>query len=103
MHLETNQLLLRPVTLADTTAIADVVFSDPDVVAMLAHNTRLKEDALREAERWISGMGIDGSNSIWEDGGVGLFAVTPKVDTNRSTCTGSRAQHLIWLSLDLSR
>lgn len=78
MHIKTNQLLLRPLAIADADAIAEVVFSDPDVVAMLAHNTRLKEDAQLEAKRWTSVMGIDGDNSIWEDGGMGLFAVTPK-------------------------
>ena len=39
---------------------------------------RNKVVAQREAERWTNGMGIDGDNDIWEDGGMGLFAVMPK-------------------------
>ena len=78
MEIETARLTLRPVTTADTQAIADVVFSDPDVVGMLAHNTRRREDAVEEAARWTKVMGSDGDDTIWGDGGLGLFAVIPK-------------------------
>ena len=78
MRIETDRLILRPVTTADTQAIADVVFSDPNVAGMLAHNTRRPADAFSEAARWTRIMGLDGDGGIWDDGGIGLFAVTPK-------------------------
>ncbi|WP_109564021.1 GNAT family N-acetyltransferase [Jannaschia seohaensis] len=83
MHLETERLVLRPVTLADSAEIAETIFSDPNVVGMLAHNTKTADDALLEAERWTSIMGIDGSGGIWENGGMGLFAVLPKTAEDR--------------------
>ena len=78
MLIETERLILRPVSLSDTQDIAQVVFSDPNVVGMLAHNTKDPADAYTEARRWTSVMGIDGDGSIWKDGGLGLFAVIAK-------------------------
>lgn len=78
MLIETNRLLLRPLELGDTAELARVVFSDPDVVGMLAHNTKVPEDAEAEAQIWAHTMGIDGAGGIWDDGGMGLFAVVPK-------------------------
>lgn len=76
--IETPRLILRPVTADDTSAIADVIFSDPDVAGMLAHDTRDPEDALKAASKWTSIMGVDGEGGIWNDGGLGLFAVVPR-------------------------
>lgn len=78
MQIETERLRLRPVTLADTGDIARIIFSDPAVVGMLAHNTKDPGDALAEAERWTSIMGADGDGGIWDEGGMGLFVVQPK-------------------------
>ncbi len=78
MHLETATSALRPITSSDTHAIAEVVFSDPDVVCMLAHNTKDPQDALEEARRWTAIMGLDGDGGIWDEGGMGLFAILPK-------------------------
>lgn len=76
--IETQRLILRPVTTNDAPEIAKVIFSDPDVVGMLAHNTRDPKDALGAAETWTKVMGVDGNGGIWDDGGLGLFAVAPR-------------------------
>ena len=78
MLIETERLVLRPVSLSDTQDIAQVVFSDPNVVGMLAHNTKDPADAYAAARRWTSVMGVDGDGRIWNDGGMGLFAIIPK-------------------------
>jgi RimJ/RimL family protein N-acetyltransferase len=78
MLIDTRRLRIRPVVADDTPAIAKVIFSDPNVVGMLAHNTRDPADAYREAERWTKVMGADGDGGIWDDGGLGLFAMVPK-------------------------
>ena len=78
MLIDTRRLRMRPVVADDTAAIAKVIFSDPNVVGMLAHNTRDPDDAYLEAERWTKIMGADGNGGIWDDGGLGLFAVVPK-------------------------
>ncbi len=83
MHLETARSALRPITSSDTDAIAEVVFSDPDVVCMLAHNTKNPQEALEEARRWTTIMGLDGDGGIWEEGGMGLFAILPKDSDSR--------------------
>ncbi|MEK6216803.1 MAG: GNAT family N-acetyltransferase [Boseongicola sp.] len=78
MLIETDRLCLRPVAADDTSKIAQVVFADPNVVGMLAHNTKDPDTAYAEAERWTKIMGIDGDGGIWDEGGMGLFAVVPK-------------------------
>jgi RimJ/RimL family protein N-acetyltransferase len=76
--IETPQLVLRPVVAEDSSVIADVIFSDPNVAGMLAHDIRNSEDALKAAKKWTSTMGIDSNKGIWNDGGLGLFAVLPR-------------------------
>ena len=78
MIIETERLILRPISMDDTPEIAQVVFSDPKVVRMLAHNTSDPKAALIEAKRWTETLGIDGDGGIWGEGGMGLFAVVPK-------------------------
>lgn len=77
MEIETERLLLRPVDSNDVDEIARVVFGDPAVVGMLAHNTKDPADARTEAERWVGGMGRE--SKMWLEGGIGLFAVIPKL------------------------
>ena len=99
MIIETNRLILRPVAKQDTQDIAQVVFSDPNVVGMLAHDIRTPESAIAESERWTSIMGIDGDGGIWDDGGMGLFAVVPKSDQALAGVTGfymERSEHQRW-------
>lgn len=88
MIIETNRLLLRPVCKQDTQAIARVIFLDPNVVGMLAHDIRTSESAVTEAERWTSIMGIDGDGGIWSDGGMGLFAIIHKPSQTLGGVTG---------------
>lgn len=83
MLIETLRLRLRPLRMADTPAVARTVFGDPQVACMLAHNTADPADAMLAAERWTSKMGEDGGGKIWADGGIGLFAVTPRSDPER--------------------
>jgi len=99
MIIETDQLILRPVSKQDTQDIAQVIFSDPDVVGMLAHDIRTPDSAIAEAERWTSIMGIDGDSGIWNDGGMGLFAILPKSDQALAGVTGfymERNEHQRW-------
>ncbi|AXI54912.1 hypothetical protein C1J05_10760 [Sulfitobacter sp. JL08] len=99
MIIETDRLILQPVTKQDTHGIAQVVFSDPNVVGMLAHDIRTPESALAEAERWTSIMGSDGDGGIWDDGGMGLFSVVPKSDQALAGVTGfymERNEHQCW-------
>jgi RimJ/RimL family protein N-acetyltransferase len=83
MIIETQRLVLRPVSADDTQEIAQVVFSDPNVVRMLAHNTSDPKAVQLAAKRWTKIMGIDGDGGIWDDGGLGLFAVVPKEANGR--------------------
>lgn len=76
MEIETKRLLLRPVDAADVDEIARVVFGDPDVVGMLAHNTKDPADAHDAAEKWVRVMGR--KSEMWSSGGMGLFALIPK-------------------------
>lgn len=78
MRIETDRFLLRPLLTSDTGTLARIVFSDPLVTGNLAHDVRNEADALKEAARWTREMGHDGDGSIWDDGGVGLFAITAK-------------------------
>ena len=97
MIIETDRLILRPVSKQDTQDIAQVVFSDPGVVGMLAHDIRTQDSAIAEAERWTSIMGIDGG--IWDDGGMGLFAIVLKSDQALAGVTGfymERNEHQRW-------
>ncbi|PUB13096.1 GNAT family N-acetyltransferase [Yoonia sediminilitoris] len=99
MIIETDRLILRPVTKQDTHGIAQVVFSDPNVVGMLAHDIRTAESAITEAERWTSIMGIDGDGGIWDDGGMGLFSVVLKSDQALAGVAGfymERNEHQRW-------
>ena len=75
MEIETERLLLRPVDRADVDAIAHVIFGDPKVVGILAHNTKDPADARDVAERWVRLMGR--GSDMWSDGGMGLFALVP--------------------------
>lgn len=77
MILTTKTLRLRPLRRADTDTIASVIFSDPNVVATLAHNTRAPGDALKAAAKWTSLMAEDGDRDVWQQGGLGLFAISP--------------------------
>ncbi|WP_204114698.1 GNAT family N-acetyltransferase [Shimia biformata] len=77
MILTTKTLRLRPLRRADTDDIAKVIFSDPEVVATLAHDTRRPGDALKEAAKWTDLMAEDGDRDIWQQGGLGLFAISP--------------------------
>ena len=88
MIIETDRLILRPVINEDAKDIAQVIFSDPEVVGMLAHDIRTTESAIAEAGRWTSIMGIDGNGNIWSDGGMGLFAIIPKSDQSLVGVTG---------------
>jgi RimJ/RimL family protein N-acetyltransferase len=99
MIIETNRLILRPLNNNDAQDIAQVIFSDPNVVGMLAHDIRTPESALAEAERWTSVMGIDGGGSIWSEGGMGLFAVVPKSEQALAGVTVfymERTEHQRW-------
>lgn len=99
MIIETDRLTLRPVSKQDTQEIARVIFSDPDVVGMLAHDVRTPESAIAEAEKWTSIMGIDGDGGIWDDGGMGLFAIVHKSDQAFAGVTGfymERNEHKHW-------
>ena len=78
MELRSERFRLRPLALADTETIARIIFADPVVTGFLAHDVRTDGDALREAARWTQIMGIDGDGGIWDDGGIGLFAISPQ-------------------------
>ena len=80
MQIETDRFLLRPLLTSDTGTLARIVFSDPLVAGNLAHDVRSDADAQTEAARWTRIMGQDGDGGIWDDGGVGLFAITSKDD-----------------------
>ena len=80
MQIETDRFLLRPLMTSDTGTLARIVFSDPLVAGNLAHDVRSDTDAAIEAARWTRVMGQDGHGDIWDDGGVGLFAIAAKSD-----------------------
>jgi RimJ/RimL family protein N-acetyltransferase len=73
LRIETERMVLRPLSASDVDAVATGIFGDPEVVATLAHDGSTPERALEHARRWFELAG-EGS-AAWHESGIGLFAL----------------------------
>lgn len=70
----TPRLRLDPLGPGDIEALAQTVFSDPEVVRNLAHDMRAPDAPRREAARWACGAQSP-FIPVWDGGGLGPFAL----------------------------
>lgn len=68
--------LLRPLTMKDEAGV-EALFSDPDIVKTLAHDTSSPDAVRRIANEWCRTCAIDGPDSHWTERGICLWAITP--------------------------
>ncbi len=66
--------LLRPLNTDDVEGI-EKLFSDPDVVKTLAHNTSTPGSSRNCADVWCNSYSLDSSDSEWRSLNIGLWAI----------------------------
>jgi len=76
-QITTPRLLLKPIQDEDAPALAEIVFSDPEVMSTMYMDTSAQGSAMKWAKLWINAAG-ESARHIWEDGGMGLFGIFPK-------------------------
>jgi RimJ/RimL family protein N-acetyltransferase len=78
MQITTPRLILRPLTDADTEALARMVFSDKVVMSTMQQDTRTQDAARKWAQLWIA-QGGQSAGHVWGDNGIGVFAISPRL------------------------
>lgn len=76
--ISTARLSLKPIREENAPALAEIIFSDPEVMSTMHMDTRAKGSALKWANLWIQEAGEPAKKKIWDDSGMGLYGIFPK-------------------------